>query len=77
MKSLKTALMISVLAISCMAQAQSSSRIDSGFQKFWSAASPDEAELYTDDIIKSGVTFDEALQRLKATAPTAPRKPAS
>jgi predicted esterase len=65
MKSLKICLIIGILAISCMAQAQSSSRIDSAFQKFWSAASPDEAESYTDDVIKSGVTFDEALQRLK------------
>src|SRR6516162_4275505 len=66
MKSLKTAFIIGILAISCMAQAQSSSRIDSAFEKFWSAASPDEAKLYIDDVIKSGVTFDEALQRLKA-----------
>jgi hypothetical protein len=66
MKSLKTTLIISILGISCLAQAQSSTRIDAAFQKFWSAQSPDEAERYTDDAIKSGITFDEALQRLKA-----------
>lgn len=41
-------------------------RIDAAFQKFWSAASPAEAERYIDDIVRSGVTFDEAFQRLKA-----------
>src|SRR5262245_20836763 len=42
------------------------SRIDSAFQKFWAAKSPEEAERNIDDIIKSEVTFDEAYRRLKA-----------
>jgi len=66
MKASKMALFVGILGCFCIASAQRGSRIDSAFQKFWSAASPDEAELYTDDVIKSGVTFDEALQRLKA-----------
>jgi hypothetical protein len=41
-------------------------RIDAAFQKFWSATSTDEAARYADDVVKSGITFDEALQRLKA-----------
>ena len=41
-------------------------RIDSAFEKFWAAKSPDEAERLSDDIVKTGVTFEEALRRLKA-----------
>jgi pimeloyl-ACP methyl ester carboxylesterase len=42
------------------------SRIDSAFQRFWAAKSPEEAEHVIDDIVKSGVAFDEAYRRLKA-----------
>src|SRR5213594_644008 len=45
--------------------AQTSSRLDAAFEKFWAAKSPDEAERMVDDIIKTGVTFDEAWRRLK------------
>jgi hypothetical protein len=65
MKSIRFALLL-LLAISTARAQSPSNRIDSAFQKFWSAQSPDEAERYTDDIAKSGVTFDEALQRLKS-----------
>jgi len=41
-------------------------RVDSAFQKFWSATSPDEAERAVDDILKAAVTFDEAMRRLQA-----------
>ena len=40
-------------------------RIDSAFQKFWAADSPAAAGRAAEDIAKSGVTFDEALRRLK------------
>jgi dipeptidyl aminopeptidase/acylaminoacyl peptidase len=40
--------------------------VDAVFQKFWSAANPDEAAKAAAEIVKSGVTFDEALRRLKA-----------
>ena len=59
-------LVAGILGFFCIGAAQTSTRIDTAFQKFWSAQSPEEAERYTDDVIKSGVTFDEALQRLKA-----------
>ena len=42
------------------------SPIDQSFDKFWSATSPDAAAKSIDAIIKSGVSFDEALARLKA-----------
>ena len=41
-------------------------RIDAAFQKFWLADSPEHATRLADDVIKSGVSFDEALLRLKA-----------
>jgi poly(3-hydroxybutyrate) depolymerase len=40
--------------------------VDSTFAKFWSASSPENAEGAIDDILKSGVTFEDALARLKA-----------
>jgi predicted esterase len=42
------------------------SRIDGVFQKFWNAASPDDAARFADDVVKSGVTFEDAYARLKA-----------
>src|SRR5207245_5537273 len=65
-----TRLGLSVIAATLFAllasYAQTSSRLDAAFEKFWAAKSPDEAERMVDDIIKAGVTFDEALRRLKA-----------
>ncbi len=40
-------------------------RIDTAFQKFWAARSPEEAAKTVNDVVKSGVTFDDAWQRLK------------
>jgi predicted esterase len=39
-------------------------RLDAEFQKFWAARSPNEAERLVEGILKTGITFDEALQRL-------------
>jgi hypothetical protein len=41
------------------------SRIESAFQKFWAANSPAGAARAAEDVLKSGVTFDEAIGRLK------------
>ncbi len=41
------------------------SRIDSSFQKFWAADSPSAAAKAAGDVLKTGVSFDEALRRLK------------
>src|SRR5690349_6782241 len=38
---------------------------DAVFEKFWAANSPAEAEKIAGEISRSGVTFDDALQRLK------------
>jgi len=39
--------------------------VDAAFRKFWAAKSPAEAEKSTKDVVKTGVTFDEAFRRLK------------
>jgi len=44
---------------------QGQNRVDSAFQKFWAADSPAAAGRAAEDVVKSGVTFDEALRRLK------------
>lgn len=39
--------------------------VEAAFQKFWAARSPADAARVVDDVLKSGVTFDEAYRRLK------------
>jgi hypothetical protein len=41
------------------------SRVDAAFLKFWAARSPAEAEQTANDVLKCGVSFEEALRRLK------------
>jgi predicted esterase len=69
MTSMKFALRIAgtatLLFFSTLSAQNGTGRIDAAFQKFWSATSPDEAERFVDDVIKSGVTFDDAMRRLK------------
>src|SRR5215510_14899613 len=62
-----TVAVVTTLLLLSYGRAQSAnSRIDAAFQKFWAAHSPEEAERAMDDVLKSGVTFDEAFGRLKA-----------
>src|SRR2546425_616883 len=39
---------------------------ESQFKNFWAAKSPVEAARAADDVVKSGVSFDEAWKRLRA-----------
>jgi pimeloyl-ACP methyl ester carboxylesterase len=39
--------------------------VDTAFQKFFDARSPSDAAKVVDSVLKSGVTYDEALKRLK------------
>ena len=55
-----------VLLLLVSVQAAQDRSVDAPFQKFWAAASPAEAEKIASEIVKSGITFDEALRRLKA-----------
>ena len=48
------------------AQAPETAQIEAAFQRFWAAASPAAAAQRVDDVAKTGVSFDEALRRLKA-----------
>ena len=50
--------------------------IDVAFQRFWEARSPGEAAKAAQDVGRSGVTFDEALARLKRgrTYPAQPKR---
>ena len=41
------------------------SRTDAAFQKFWAAKTPAEAEQQVSAIVKTGISFDEALQRVR------------
>ena len=65
MKLLRLALLL--LAASAVAHlgAQSPSAADSAFQKFWEARSPAEAARLVDAVLKTGVTYDDALKQLK------------
>jgi hypothetical protein len=44
---------------------QGQSRMDFAFQKFWAADSQASAARAADDVLKSGITLDDALRRLK------------
>ena len=44
---------------------QGQNRVDASFQKFWAADSPAAAARAAEDVVKSGVTLEEALRRLK------------
>jgi hypothetical protein len=46
-------------------KADSASAIDTAFRKFWAADSRASAAKLVDNVIKTGVTFDEAVKRLK------------
>src|SRR5262245_37629117 len=59
------AVIVTLVVLPGLSAQSSDTRVDTAFQKFWSAKSPDEADPFIDDVIKSGVTFDEAYRRLK------------
>src|ERR1051326_8441577 len=46
-------------------QAQSSSPVDAAFQKFWDARSPSDATKLVDAVLKTGITYEEALAQLR------------
>ncbi|HEY7292289.1 MAG TPA: hypothetical protein VH583_20800, partial [Vicinamibacterales bacterium] len=43
-----------------------SSRVDAAFEHFWAAASAEEAAARIEEVVASGVSFDDALRRLRA-----------
>jgi hypothetical protein len=44
---------------------QAQTRIDAAFQKYWAADSPAAAAKAAEEVLRTGVSFDEALHRLK------------
>jgi len=60
------AILVTTLGLFYGAYGQTSTnRIDAAFQKFWGASSPEEAEHLADEVVKSGVSFDDAYHRLQ------------
>ncbi|OFV91568.1 MAG: hypothetical protein A3G76_07765 [Acidobacteria bacterium RIFCSPLOWO2_12_FULL_65_11] len=53
----------------------SAQSVDAAFKRFWEARNPQEAGRAAADIVRSGVTFDEALARLKRGRPYRPDVP--
>src|SRR5438093_1484550 len=57
------AIVAGTLFASHSSYAQTSSRVDAAFEKFWAAKSPNDAERTLDDVTKTGITFDDAWTR--------------
>lgn len=57
---------VAILAVPQMSAQNRPGNVDASFQKFWAARSTADAERIADEVTKSGVSFDEALRRLKA-----------
>jgi acetyl esterase/lipase len=62
---------VSILALLAATAAASaaSADIDAAFKAFWAARTPQEAAKVVPDLLRSGVTVEEALKRLKAGRP--------
>jgi hypothetical protein len=58
-----------ITAAALLAPAARAIDVDAAFQKFWVADSPAAAGRLAEEIAKSGVTFDDALHRLKLGRP--------
>jgi hypothetical protein len=69
---MKLATLSALLATSVAISAQSGT--DAAFQKFFDARSPAEAAKQVESVLKTGVTFDEALRRLKDGRTYGPQK---
>ena len=65
MKLLRLALLVLAASAVTVVGAQSPSPVDTAFQKFWDARSPSEAAKLVDGVLKTGVTYDDALKQLK------------
>lgn len=62
-------LVLALGTLSILGAQNNPARVDAAFSKFWAAQSPDDAGKLADDIAKSGVTFEDALAKLKAGRP--------
>ena len=69
------AALLSTAAVYAQTRPAGGSGIDSAFRNFWAADSPTEAAKRSDAIVKTGVSFDEAMRRLKAGRTYSAQKP--
>lgn len=60
------ALLTLLLLFSTLQAQNAGARVETAFQKFWNARTTGEAEREAGEVLKSGVSFDEAYRRLKA-----------
>jgi hypothetical protein len=60
---IRTNLCTIALGLASLVQGQSS--VDAAFARFWAADNPADAQQLTGEILKTGVSFDEAWQRLR------------
>jgi predicted esterase len=67
-------LTVAVCLLMPAAHAQSDTRADAAFEQFWAADSPAEAGKCAEAMVKSGLTFDDALRRLKQGRVYKPQK---
>jgi acetyl esterase/lipase len=70
------ALLVAVLAIAARLSAGPAAAVDAAFERFWAATNPQAAERAAAQVVRSGVTFRDALERLRRGRPysaTAPR----
>src|SRR5678815_2573048 len=58
--------LVGILTTVATSAQNTAARIDAAFEKFWTAGSPDEAARFAQEVLKTGVTFDDAFTRLKA-----------
>ena len=77
MKSLSRLVFASALAglAASIAASAASADVDRAFSAFWAARTPQEAAKLVPDIVRSGVTFEDASRRLKAGRPYAANVP--
>lgn len=59
----------------CVHLSAAESGVEAAFARFWAAKSPGEAAAVGDDVVRSGVTFDEAYRRLREGRPYAASQP--
>jgi acetyl esterase/lipase len=63
------------LLASTFAASAASADIDAAFKAFWAARTPQDAAKVVPDLLRSGLTVDEAVKRLKAGRPYSPAVP--
>jgi len=56
---------LALVAMAIAVRAESPSSVDAAFQKFWDARSPSDAAKLVDGVVKTGISYDDALRQLR------------